>query len=85
MRPAGVPVVSRTEAGRSFESRSSHNAVILGSLEVGKAHLAVALGIKAIQAANSTLYVLSLETLMPPVVTSPSHFTSRSGLARATN
>ncbi len=52
----------RELAGLSFVERSQ-NVVILGPPGVGKTHLAVALGVKAVEAGYSVLF-LSLETLM---------------------
>lgn len=54
--------VVRELAGLSFVERAE-NVVLLGPPGVGKTHLAVALGIKAIDAGASVL-VLTLETLM---------------------
>ena len=52
----------RELTGMSFVERA-HNVVILGPPGVGKTHLAVALGVKAVEAGYSVLF-LSLETLM---------------------
>ena len=52
----------RELAGMSFVERA-HNVVILGPPGVGKTHLAVALGVKAVEAGYSVLF-LTLETLM---------------------
>jgi len=52
----------RELAGLSFVERA-HNVVILGPPGVGKTHLAVALGFKAVEAGYSVLF-LTLETLM---------------------
>jgi DNA replication protein DnaC len=52
----------RELAGLSFVERA-HNVVILGPPGVGKTHLAVALGFKAVEASYSVLF-LTLETLM---------------------
>jgi DNA replication protein DnaC len=52
----------RELAGLSFVERS-HNVVILGPPGVGKTHLAVGLGVKAVEAGYSVLF-LTLETLM---------------------
>ncbi len=52
----------RELAGLSFLERG-HNVVILGPPGVGKTHLAVALGVKAVEAGYSAL-CLTLETLM---------------------
>jgi len=52
----------RELAGLSFVERA-HNVVILGPPGVGKTHLAVALGVKAVEAGYSVL-CLTLETLM---------------------
>lgn len=52
----------RELAGLSFVERA-HNVVILGPPGVGKTHLAVALGVKAVEAGYSVLF-LTLETLM---------------------
>jgi DNA replication protein DnaC len=52
----------RELAGLSFVERA-HNVVILGPPGVGKTHLSVALGFKAVEAGYSVLF-LTLETLM---------------------
>ena len=52
----------RELATASFVARGS-NAIILGPPGVGKTHLAIALGVKAIEAGYSALF-LSLEALM---------------------
>ena len=52
----------RELAGLSFVERA-HNIVILGPPGVGKTHLAVALGVKAVEAGYSVLF-LTLETLI---------------------
>jgi len=52
----------RELAGLSFIERT-HNVVILGPPGVGKTHLAVALGVKAVESGYSVLF-LTLETLM---------------------
>ena len=52
----------RELAGLSFVERA-HNVVILGPPGVGKTHLAVALGVKAVEAGYSALF-LTLESLM---------------------
>lgn len=56
----------RELAGLSFVERA-HNVVILGPPGVGKTHLAVGLGVKAVEAGYSTLF-LTLETLMTRLV-----------------
>lgn len=56
----------RELAGLSFIERA-HNVIILGPPGVGKTHLAVALGVKAVEAGYSVLF-LSLETLMTRLV-----------------
>ena len=56
----------RELAGLSFVERA-HNVVILGPPGVGKTHLAVALGVKAVEAGYSALF-LTLETLMTRLV-----------------
>lgn len=56
----------RELAGLSFVERS-HNVVILGPPGVGKTHLAVALGVKAVEAGYSVLF-MTLETLMGRLV-----------------
>ena len=52
----------RELATASFVARG-HNAIVLGPPGVGKTHLAIALGIKAVEAGYSALF-LSLEALM---------------------
>jgi DNA replication protein DnaC len=52
----------RELAGGSFIERA-HNVVLLGPPGVGKTHLAIALGVKAVEAGYSTLF-LTLEGLM---------------------
>jgi DNA replication protein DnaC len=52
----------RELAGLSFVERA-HNVIILGPPGVGKTHLAVAFGIKAVEAGYSVLF-LTLESLM---------------------
>jgi len=52
----------RELAGLAFVARA-HNVVILGPPGVGKTHLAIALGVKAVEASYSVLF-LTLETLM---------------------
>jgi DNA replication protein DnaC len=54
--------VVRELAGLSFVERS-HNVVVLGPPGVGKTHLAIALGVKAVEAGFSVLF-LTLEALM---------------------
>lgn len=54
--------VARELAGLSFIERTQ-NVVLLGPPGVGKTHLAVALGVKAVEAGYSVLF-LTLETLM---------------------
>jgi len=54
--------VVRELAGLSFVERA-HNVVLLGPPGVGKTHLAIALGMKAVEAGYSVLF-LSLEQLM---------------------
>jgi len=56
----------RELAGLSFVERT-HNVVILGPPGVGKTHLAVALGVKAVEAGYSVLF-LTLESLMTRLV-----------------
>lgn len=56
----------RELAGLSFVERA-HNVVILGPPGVGKTHLSVALGVKAVEAGFSVLF-LSLESLMNRLV-----------------
>jgi DNA replication protein DnaC len=58
--------VVRELAGLSFVERA-HNVVLLGPPGVGKTHLAVALGVKAVEAGYSVLF-LTLETLMGRLV-----------------
>lgn len=52
----------RELAGLNFVERA-HNVVVLGPPGVGKTHLAIALGIKAVEAGYSVLF-LTLESLM---------------------
>jgi len=52
----------RELAGMSFVERA-HNIIILGPPGVGKTHLAIALGVKAVEAGYSVLF-LTLEALM---------------------
>ena len=52
----------RELTGLSFVERA-HNVIILGPPGVGKTHLAIALGVKAVEAGYSALF-LTLETLM---------------------
>jgi DNA replication protein DnaC len=54
--------VVRELAGLAFVERA-HNVVLLGQPGVGKTHLAVALGVKAVEGGYSVLF-LTLETLM---------------------
>lgn len=56
----------RELAGLSFAARA-HNVVILGPPGVGKTHLAVALGVRAVEAGYTVLF-LTLETLMTRLV-----------------
>jgi DNA replication protein DnaC len=56
----------RELAGLSFVERA-HNVIILGPPGVGKTHLAVGLGVKAVEAGYSVLF-LTLETLMTRLV-----------------
>lgn len=58
--------VVRELAGMSFVARA-HNVVILGPPGVGKTHLAIALGVKAVEAGYSALF-LTLEALMTRLV-----------------
>lgn len=52
----------RKLAGMSFVERA-HNVIVLGPPGVGKTHLAIALGVKAVEAGYSVLF-LTLESLM---------------------
>jgi DNA replication protein DnaC len=52
----------RELAGMSFVERS-HNVIILGPPGVGKTHLAIAIGVKAVEAGYSVMF-LTLEALM---------------------
>jgi len=56
----------RELAGLSFVERA-HNVIILGPPGVGKTHLAIALGVKAVEAGYSVLF-MTLETLMTRLV-----------------
>jgi len=56
----------RELAGLSFVERT-HNVVVLGPPGVGKTHLAVAFGVKAVEAGYSVLF-LTLESLMTRLV-----------------
>lgn len=56
----------RELAGMSFAERS-HNVIVLGPPGVGKTHLAVALGVKAVENGYSVLF-LTLESLMARLV-----------------
>ncbi len=56
----------RELAGMSFVERA-HNVIILGPPGVGKTHLAIGLGVKAVEAGYSVLF-LTLETLMTRLV-----------------
>lgn len=56
----------RELAGLSFVERG-HNVIVLGPPGVGKTHLAIALGIKAVEAGYSVLF-LTLEALMTRLV-----------------
>ena len=56
----------RELAGMSFVERA-HNVIVLGPPGVGKTHLAIALGVKAVEAGYSVLF-LTLENLMTRLV-----------------
>jgi DNA replication protein DnaC len=56
----------RELAGMSFVERA-HNIILLGPPGVGKTHLAIALGVKAVEAGYSVLF-LTLESLMTRLV-----------------
>ncbi|HOD05791.1 MAG TPA: ATP-binding protein, partial [Anaerolineaceae bacterium] len=56
----------RELAGMSFAERA-HNVVVLGPPGVGKTHLAIALGVKAVESGYSVLF-LTLESLMSRLV-----------------
>jgi DNA replication protein DnaC len=58
--------IVRELGGLSFLERA-HNVVLLGPPGVGKTHIAVALGVKAVEAGFSVLFV-TLETLMGRLV-----------------
>ncbi len=58
--------VIRELAGLSFVERA-HNAVLLGPPGVGKTHLAIALGVKAVEAGYSVLF-LTFESLVTRLV-----------------
>ncbi len=64
------PTIDRRQvrelAGMSFVERA-HNVVLLGPPGVGKTHLAIALGVKAVEAGYSVLF-LTLENLMTRLV-----------------
>lgn len=65
-RPSLDRTVMRELAGRSFVERAEH-VVLLGPPGVGTTHLAIALGIKTVEAGSSVL-VLTLETLMSRLI-----------------
>jgi DNA replication protein DnaC len=65
-QPALDRKVLRELAGLSFVERTEHVA-LLGPPDVGKTHLAIALGIKAVDAGSSVLF-LTLETLMSRLI-----------------
>ena len=56
----------RELSGMSFAERA-HNVIILGPPGVGKTHLAISLGVKAVEAGYSVLF-LTLESLMTRLV-----------------
>jgi DNA replication protein DnaC len=56
----------RELAGMSFAERT-HNVIVLGPPGVGKTHLAIALGVKAVEAGYSVLF-LTLESLIARLV-----------------
>lgn len=56
----------RELTGMSFAERA-HNVIILGPPGVGKTHLAIALGVKAVEAGYSVLF-LTLESFMTRLV-----------------
>jgi DNA replication protein DnaC len=56
----------RELAGMSFAERA-HNVIVLGPPGVGKTHLAIALGVKAVEAGYSVLF-LTLESLIARLV-----------------
>jgi DNA replication protein DnaC len=58
--------VVRELAGLSFVERA-HNVIVLGPPGVGKTHLSISLGIKAVEAGYSVLF-LTLESLMTRLV-----------------
>jgi DNA replication protein DnaC len=65
-QPSLDRMVMRELAGLSFVGRAE-NVVLLGPPGVGKTHLAIALGIKAVDAGSSVLF-LTLETLMSRLI-----------------
>ena len=65
-QPSLDRTVMRELAGLSFVGRAE-NVVLLGPPGVGKTHLAIALGIKAVDAGSSVLF-LTLETLMSRLI-----------------
>ena len=65
-QPSSTAARCASWPGMSFVERA-HNVILLGPPGVGKTHLAIALGVKAVEAGYSVLF-LTLETLMNRLV-----------------